>query len=515
MKKPLKAFFAAIVILVLITAAAFAYLNFVYLPQKVKTAGAAYLEKKSKGQVKAESIRYIPFKGVELKKITILSKAREPILRIDKLYFNVNLWPLIIRRDLDFRLDLYPPGIKRPFVFKGLYRIKEQKLDLDFQVRNNLFLRSQTIYGKVKALVNREERSDIDLNITSQDLNLQGNFYIEGQDLRIEKFSGKALDSSFDFIGDVQNFPQPLLNIYGNLDLDLANLKKINPEYTGIANKLKLEGRCKAEVYITSKPDNPRVGLKMSAAQIKIDKTKLEDLSLVSKMENKMASLTKFYARSYGGEINLQANCRLDSKDFPANLNLNVFNLGLNEIIRDITGKDIPVHGRLFSLGRVSGYLKNPEACEGKVWLSASGSNILELPAFKGIADVLRLPELRRIEFKEASGNFTIAQQAIKTSDFKIAGNNIVIYFKGSMDFDGNLGFDIQPFFSRGFISSAPNIANILGIFVDSAGNFLGEIKMKGNIKEPRYTFKPISMEKLLPRGIEEGLKQLFKLKKE
>ena len=83
------------------------------------------------------------------------------------------------------------------------------------------------------------------------------------------------------------------------------------------------------------------------------------------------------------------------------------------------------------------------------------------------------------------------------------------------MDFDGNLGFDISPFFSRGFISSAPNIANILGIFIDPAGNFLGEIKMKGNIKEPRYTFKPISMEKLLPRGIEEGLKQLFKFKKE
>ena len=129
------------------------------------------------------------------------------------------------------------------------------------------------------------------------------------------------------------------------------------------------------------------------------------------------------------------------------NLTLNVFNLNLNEIIRDIAGKDIPVHGRLFCLGRISGYLKDPQDCEGKVWLSAAGSNILELPAFKGIADVLRLPELRRIEFKEASGNFTIAQQAIKTSDFNIAADNIVIYFKGSMDFDGNLGFDISPFF--------------------------------------------------------------------
>ena len=82
------------------------------------------------------------------------------------------------------------------------------------------------------------------------------------------------------------------------------------------------------------------------------------------------------------------------------------------------------------------------------------------------------------------------------------------------MDFAGNLAFDVEPTFSQSFLA-APNIGNILGIFTDSAtGAFLGEIKLKGTLKEPRYTFKPVSVEKLIPKAIEEGLKQLFKFKK-
>lgn len=453
----------------LIIIAAFAYLNFVYLPQKVKAEGPAYLEQKSKGRVQAASIQYIPFRGVELKGLRILSKEDKVLLAADKIYFNVKLWPLIMRRDLDFRIDLYPAATKQPFIFTGLYQIKQQKLD-----------------------------------VYCRKLNLEATFYIQDQDLRIEKLSGKIAGCAFALIGDVQNLADPLLNIYGDVELNLAEVQ----------DKLNLQGRCQGKLYISSQAKNPEIGLKMKATQIKIDKINIEDLSFVSKMKDKEVSLTKCYARLYDGEVNLEGTCRLDAQDFPADLSFNLFNVDMHKLIKDIKGRDTPVHGRLFSLGRLGGHLKRPGAVEGKVWMSISGSNILQLRAFEGIADVLRLPELRKLKFKQASGNFNIARQKIKTEDFKISGNNMEIYFQGDLDFDGNVGAGIQPYFSADFLSRTPNIKAIAGIFIDPAGNFLGEIKMKGNIKNPRYTFKPISMEKLLPRAIEEGLKQLFKLKK-
>ncbi len=322
------------------------------------------------------------------------------------------------------------------------------------------------------------------------------------------------LQSTFDFIGDVQNLSDPSLNIYGNLELNLAGLKDLNPKYAKLISKLNMDGHCLVEMFISSKPSNPQIGFKMKVSQIKIEKTKIENLSIIAKMENKRISLSKFYARLYGGEINLQGACSLDSKDFPATLNLNVFNLCLNTIIKDITGKDTPLHGRFFSLGHLNAPLKTPKAVEGKVWLSVAGSNILRLPLFAGITDVLRLPQLRKTRFKEASGNFTVARQQIRTSDFKIATNNMVIYFKGYMDFVGNLGFDVEPTFAPSLLS-APNIGNILRIFIEpTTGSFLGEIKLKGTIKEPRYTFKPFSKDKFFPRGIEKTLKEIFKFKK-
>jgi len=514
MKKILKILFVIVGACVLILIAALAYLNFVYLPQKVNAQGPAYLEEKTRGRVQAESIRYIPLKGVELKALAVVSKDKEPIFTIDKLYLNVNLLPLLTRRELAFRLDLYLPAAKRPLSFKGLYRIKEQRLTMDFRIKNNLFHQGQVIYGEVSALFDREEESTIALNLTSTGLNIQGNFYIKDNDLRIEEFSGQILQSGFKFIGDVQDLAKPSLNIYGNFELNLADLKKLNPEYSDIPPAVNIEGGCLGEVYLSSSLGNPEVGLKMKGEQIKVKNSKIESLSLISKIEDKKVCLSKFYARLYDGEIHLQGNCSLASPDLPANINLNIFNLDMNKVIKDIADKDTPVHGRLFSLGRLKAPLKNPRAVEGKVWLSVSGSNILQLPLFKGIAKGLRLPQLNRNEFKEASGNFTIAREQIQTADFKVASNNVVIHFKGSMDFDGNLGFDVDPNFSPIFIS-APSIGNILGIFVDSTGNFLGEIKLKGNIKKPRYSFKPFSKEKFFPRGIEEGFKKLFKFKKE
>lgn len=516
MKRLLKVLFGTIGALVLIIVVALAYLNFLYLPQQVKSKGPAYLEEKSKGQLKAESMQYVPFKGVRLKNIALISKTQKPILSIDKLYFSVNLWPLIIRKDLDFRLELYPPQIRQPIIFSGLYRINQRTLDMDFKAKTDLFIPAQTITGKLTASPDpEEEKLNLNLDLNSRDLNVQGEFHIKDKDLRIEKLTGEVLDSAFEFIGELQSDSSPTLNIYGNLDLNLAGLKNINPKYCAILSKLEMDGRCPCEIYMASQVNNPEVGLKVSASQIKVDKIKIDSLTIVSKLENKELSLKKCYAKLYGGEFNLQGDCNLAARDFPVNLDLNMFNLELNRLIGDVTEKDTPIHGRIFSLSKLKGYLKDPQSAEGKLWISAAGSNILQLPLFSEIADILRLPELRKTEFKEAGGNFLVAQGALRTDDFKITSDSVVIYFKGYVDLNGDLAFDVLPSFSEAFLVGAPNIKNILGVFIDSTGNFLGEIKMKGSIKQPRLTYKPVSIDKLLHKGIiEEGIKQLFKLKK-
>ncbi|MFC1631858.1 AsmA-like C-terminal region-containing protein [Candidatus Omnitrophota bacterium] len=507
MRKLLK--IAGIIILLFVTV--LAYLNFVFLPQKVKSIGPQYLEEKSKGQIKTEKIRYIPFKGVRLENITLVGSAQQPLLSIDKLDLKVNPWPLIIRRELYFDLKLYPQGINTPLRLSG--RFQKQKLDLDLKAENSYFSPKQTLSGKLKVAPGEDEKTIIDLEINSRDLNLEGEFFIKDQDLKIEKLSGQALGSNFSFIGDVEDLSSPVLNIYAELDLDLAGLSKLNlPNYQDLS-QLSLSGRSQAQLYISSSINNPEIGLKLSAVGLEIEQIKLDGLSLNAKLLDRKLSLNKCYMTLYGGEINLQGSCNFNSQDFPANLNGNMFNLGLNDLIRDLGQAENPVHGRVFGLTRLHAPLKNPQSVEGRLWLSAAGSNILQLPLFAPIADVLRMPQLRKTEFKEASGNFEVAKQAVRTDDFKIISNNAVIHFKGYLDFKGDLAFDVSPSFTESFLQGTPNLGSVIGIFFDSTGNFLGEIKMKGNLNKPRFTYKPMAMDKIIPRGLEEGIKQLFKFK--
>ncbi len=515
MGQSFKALFKVAVALLLLIAVALLYLNFIYLPQKVRSKGPAYLKEKTRGRVRAEAINYIPFKGVKLTGVSVISKKEEPLFALDKVYFKAALWPLFLRREIDFRIDLYPQGAKKPFTFNGLYRIEKQLLDLNFKLKSPLFKHPQTITGTATALMEKEG-SKIELSLSSHDLDVQGAFYIKNKDLQIERLSGEIADSAFDIIGDVQDLSRPSLNLYADLEIDLAGLKKLNPEYTKLPQKLIISGNCPGEVFIAGEAANPQMGLKVHSRQIKVEGAELKELSLVAGMKDRKVSLSKFYAKLCEGEINLEAECALDSKELPASLNLNIFNLELNRAIKDIIGEDTPVHGRLFTLARLEGSLKNLDSVQGKSWLSITGSNILQLPVFKGLGEALRFPELRKVKFTEASGNFAILNRCIQTNDFKIASKNVVIYFKGNMDFDGKLGFDIEPNFSEKLLGTESKAGQVLGMLFDSTtGNFMGRIQLKGDLENPRYTFTPIAPKKLLQKGLERGLQELFKLRKE
>lgn len=515
MKKLVKIFFILMISLLLLILTGLAYLNFVYLPRKVQQEGASYLQQKSKGTIHAGSIQYIPFQGIKLKNVVISSREKQGIFSIDKLNININILPLITQRVLRFQAAIYPRKGQRHIPLKGEYSLKQQTLNLEISIPAPWFIKKQNLRGKLHAELNADT-SRFNLALASADLTLQGNLYIKDNNLYIEKLCGRILGSTYDFIGDIQNLSDASLNIYGNLDLNLKDLQGFNPEYVPIAGKVKIEGRCLAAVYLASQIKNPEIGLKMNASSIEAGKIKIDNLIVNAQLQDNTVSLTRWDAKLYEGELNLLGTCKLDSPGQPVSLDLNISNLELNKIISDLAGKETPLHGRLFALSKLNGPLKDIKKAEGTLWLNISGSNILQVPLLKGIAEVLRLPEMSSIEFKKAAGNFTIAQGALRTEDFKIAGDNLALYYKGFIDFDGNLSFDILPQFSQGFFSASPSISNILGIFIDTAGNFLGEIKMKGTVQNVRHTFKPFSMKNLSPqRLIEEGLKQFFKFKNE
>ncbi|MFH1046304.1 MAG: hypothetical protein V1727_04995 [Candidatus Omnitrophota bacterium] len=516
MKKLLKILLGLTLFIVLLISAVFLYANFVYLPRLVASQAPQFLSEKTKGQIKADTIEYVPLKGIRLINISVLSKEKQPLFNIDKLFFKVSPLALLTKKVVDFRLDAYPAKAKRPFIVNGLYHWETQTLDLDFKIAHQFFTQPETIEGTLS--LQKEgpaEKYALDFALASPNLKAEGIFSFEQKDLHIQTLNVSLAGSTLEFIGDIQDIPQATLNIYGDITIDFNSLKNINPRYLKINEKSLPNGQAQGTFFVSGTLDNPAAGLKLNAPQLTISKVLLTDFALEAQLKNKKAILTKCYARVSDGEVNIDAVSDFSQKKFPASVNINIFNLDLHKLLTDLTGKERPFYGRVFSLGHFNLPLAAYKDVEGKLWLSASGTNILRFRAFEQLSKILRFSEKDQAGFKEASGNFLVAKRNLSSEDFTVSSDNVKLIFKGYMDFTGNLDVSVIPNFSQNFLTSAPNMGNILGILIDSTGNFLGEIRWQGNVKDSHFSFMPLAIKNIFQGGFSEELLKFLPFKKQ
>ncbi|MBN3038991.1 MAG: hypothetical protein JW869_06220 [Candidatus Omnitrophica bacterium] len=509
MKKLFKVIIIVLVVIVVVGAAALAYLNFIYFPDLVASKGAKLLEQKTKGRISAQSIQYVPLKGVELKEVSFLSQQKEPLFVLDRLYLNANPITALTKNRLDFNIQLYPQGKKLPLNFSGLYQIQAQHLDLNFALKNDFFLKRQDIEGKLSADIISKDEFKADLKLASADLDIHGLFSLKDKDVKIEDFSGNICGSTLKIIGDVQDIAKPQINCYGDLKVDLKGLKRLHPQLTKIPEELDLVGSASGTLFLTGSPDNPQAGLKLQSQKLKVDNISVADFSLAAEMKDKMVEISKIYAKTCQGEVNIESMCNLAVRELPAAVVVKISNIDLHQIIKDISGKERPFYGQVFAQAQLSAPLKDYKAVQGNLFINTSGANILRFPFFEKLANILQFSENTKGGFKQATGNFQVANETIRSQDLAILSDHVKIIFKGVMDFKGDLNVDVYPNFSQSFLTTSPNVGSILGILVDSTGNLLGEIKLTGNVKKPDWSFAP-SFKKLFPGGVDQKILDLF-----
>ena len=126
---------------------------------------------------------------------------------------------------------------------------------------------------------------------------------------------------------------------------------------------------------------------------------------------------------------------------------------------------------------------------EGRLW---------ELPVFAGLANILYIPGVSKIVFGEAKGTFTVGNRIIVTGDTELYSPQMNLVGEGSVDFDGNLNFDITAAFAKEFLEGPTLLGPLRDFFVDEAGHFVGKINLAGTLNEPKFKVTPISFDKLL-----------------
>jgi hypothetical protein len=232
-------------------------------------------------------------------------------------------------------------------------------------------------------------------------------------------------------------------------------------------------------------------------------------LDATIQLKNKELTIPKFDLSPYGGTLKVQTKVNFSPKDQTAgseyNIDIKAAKIDLGKLIKDTGFKDKNIWGTGFFDCSLLGKGNDLNNLKGQGWILIADGHLWEFPLLGGLSDVLHMAQLKTIEIKEAAGNFIVADSKITTQNLAFSSPQLSMEARGSLGLHGNLDFNVGVSFAPDFAQS--NQLTKLAMFLaDETGRLLGEVKLGGNLKEPKYTYVPLHLDKIVNK-----IKGIFK----
>jgi hypothetical protein len=136
----------------------------------------------------------------------------------------------------------------------------------------------------------------------------------------------------------------------------------------------------------------------------------------------------------------------------------------------------------------------------GKSWVEIKNANLWEAGIFKGIATVLFIPRLDKVVFTNAYGVIQIKNSRFYTDNFKLVSSVMELSIRGGMGFDNTVDSTVKIKFRKELIQESTWFSKISSILLESAGWFIGSVKITGDMKNPSYVVNPIGVGNILDK---------------
>lgn len=357
-------------------------------------------------------------------------------------------------------------------------------------------------------------------------INISGKIGVENVESVQKEMTVKLDKSNLKYSGNILNFKKPKVNF--NLDIRTVEVKvaekpKKPKEGKPAAKKAKQEPPA-----VKEKP-SPKVGIPPDATvsgKIKLKKLSFQNyqisncsakLDIVKSILNlKLLSLS-----AYDGSVKGSVSANLTGSSLEKlkfNLNGDIKNIDMHKVIQS-TGRKLK--GQFYAIA--SGKMKL--SGRGKDFSKLNGSGLMEIKDVKikgikildKIASAAKIPELKETSFQSASGKLTIKKGKVYLTDVKTeGGDKLDAYCSGNVDLvkkRQDIKGDIK--FTKEY--SGGDFVKYAG---DSEGRVTVPFKIAGTFEDPKVNLDWGKLTRkaaekagkdILKKGIEEGLKKLFK----
>ena len=178
----------------------------------------------------------------------------------------------------------------------------------------------------------------------------------------------------------------------------------------------------------------------------------------------------------------------------------------------------------------LSGTWQDRRTWRGEGWLNASGEGLGDMPLldklfgglFGVLADRMGLDMLRRAQITQASVQWQLTQERLKTDNLRLGGlagtEPVAVYAKGSVGLDQTLDFVIEPELSESLVLQSPTTSTLASTVLKAAGQLerlrrlIGRHRLTGTLNNPQYRFELSTQEilKQLAPGPIEFLQHLL-----
>ncbi len=415
-----------------------------------------------------------------------------------------------------------PLGKGLPLDYAALGRLEHTSLKLDamtqpieevrgtFSVRPGQFL-LQDVEGfydkepfRLKAGLDDFQHPQLSLTLSHRGQEIEAQFRVSGEDLQPFHAALRRGATDISFEGAVNHYRDPSIDGTLNVKGPLQELTSLLPQAKPQVEQLHLKGDLNGQFQVNGplkKPEQLSLQGTVTLPRLSFKELSFKEIETRLRYADQKIVLSDLTAQAYGGTVAGTFSRGL-SDPFPFTIQTEFRGIQLERLLPTVSHRMRKVEGTLNGKLLLDGEAANTGTIVGDGSFEIRDGNLYQAPILKGLFGAwgpivgTLYPELDEwVVLKEAAATCHIANRAIRTEDFQVTGDRLILYASGQIDFDQTLGFDVWlRFTDPAIIERGSNLSKLKNILVDETGMLGGKVTVKGTLSNPKFRYKSLPM---------------------
>lgn len=288
--------------------------------------------------------------------------------------------------------------------------------------------------------------------------------------------------------GTLKLYKKPYLE-QGEAPTDLLDITITSPRVLLVAKASLINNEGKTEIRG-----------KILAPFIRTDKYQFNNINSDLALIGDKLYIYNLYSDFYKGVFRMDSYMNLDNPIPPFSISANITDMDVYDFSSTSSLMQKNVSGICNANIKLKGAVGATNSIYGKSWIEIKNANLWESNFFKGVASVLFIPGLKEVVFTDAFGAFRIKNSRFYTDNFKLVSKEMELAIKGNAGFDNTIDADVKIRLKKELIQESAWFSKISSLLLESAGWFIGSVRITGTMEEPSYTINPIGMGNILDK---------------